>query len=159
MARSPRPTPSKTRAARKARGGNSGAAKTRRASQGASKKTASTKGGPPAKQRAQRTPATSRGRKGQPQNENWVAGISSLMTSQLGREILADVLDAAAGVLRQNRQIGQEVEVAGRAMIDTGADAASTAVQIGTEVASGAAQAGGEIAAAATEIAQAAPRV
>src|SRR5215212_2746964 len=126
MARSPRPTSSKARGGQKAPDrGNTGSAKTR-ASQGtASKKRPTTRKGPAPQARAsQRTPAKAQGRRRQPQAESWAASVGSLINSQLGREILADVLNAAAGVLRQNRQMGQQAQEAGRAVIDRGTDAA-----------------------------------
>jgi hypothetical protein len=83
-----------------------------------------------------------------------VTSMGSLVTSQLGREIVADVLDAAAAVLRQQRQMGQQAQDAGRAMLDTGSRSASTAVLVGTEVASGTVCASTEIAAAAANLAQ-----
>ena len=159
MARSPRPTSSKARGGQKARaGGNTGSAETRASEGPASKKRRTTRKGPAPQARAssQRTPAKAQGKRRQPQAESWAASVGSLINSQLGREILADVLNAAAGVLRQNRQMGQQAQEAGRAVIDRGTDAASTAVQVGTEVASGAVNTGVGITSAAVDIAQAA---
>jgi hypothetical protein len=79
--------------------------------------------------------------------------VGSLLTSQLSREILADVLNAAANVLRQNRMMSQPAPEVGRA-VDRGTELASTAVQVGTEAASGAVDTGVEITAAAVDIAQ-----
>jgi hypothetical protein len=80
--------------------------------------------------------------------------VGSLLTSELGREILADMLNAAAGVLRQNRGTGQQAHEAGRAMVEGGTDVATTAMQVGTEAASGAVDTGAEITAAAVDMAQ-----
>jgi hypothetical protein len=80
--------------------------------------------------------------------------VGSLLTSQLGREILADVLNAAAGVLRQTREINEQGQETGQAMIARGTDLASTAVEVGTKAASGAVDTGAEITAAAVDIAQ-----
>ena len=80
--------------------------------------------------------------------------MGSLVTSELGREILADMLNAAAGVLRQHRGTGQQAQEAGRAMVDRGTDLATMAVQVGTVVTSGAVDTGAEITAAAVDMAQ-----
>jgi hypothetical protein len=80
--------------------------------------------------------------------------MNTLLTSDLGREILADVLNAAAGALRQNREMGQKAQEAGRAMTDRGTDLASSAVQVGTQAAAGAVDTSAEITAAAVDIAQ-----
>ena len=80
--------------------------------------------------------------------------MGSLLTSELGREIMADMLNAAAGVLRQNRGPGQQAQEARRAIVEGGTDVATTAMQVGTEAASGAVDTGAEITAAAVDMAQ-----
>jgi hypothetical protein len=80
--------------------------------------------------------------------------VDSLLSSELGREILADMLNAAAGVLRQHRGTGQQTQEAGQAIVDRGTALATTAVQVGREAASGAVDAGVEITAAAVDIVQ-----
>ena len=149
MARSPKSPPSKARRGGKGQAAGGGS-KTRASSAAASKK-ATAKKGASAKNRSasKRAPA-----RAQPQAASWGASVESLLTSELGREILADVLNATAGVLRQNREMGRQAEVAGRAMIDRGTDLASTAVNVGTEVASGAVDTSADITAAAVDIAQ-----
>ena len=156
MARSPRSTSSKAPTGRKARAGGAASTKTRASAGAASKKNAGAGKGPARQPRAasKRTQTRAQSRRGQPQAESWAAGVGSLLTSEVGREILADMLNAAAGVLRQNRGTGQQAQEAGRAMVDRGTDLASTAVQVGTEAASGAVEAGAEITAAAVDIAQ-----
>ncbi|HEX2134692.1 MAG TPA: hypothetical protein VHG30_02140 [Microvirga sp.] len=61
------------------------------------------------------------------QNESWANSVSSLLHTQAGREILADVLDAAAGVLRRNREIAQQVVASGGAALEAGTNAAQSA--------------------------------
>jgi len=63
-------------------------------------------------------------------------------------------LNAAAGVLRQTREINEQGQETGQAMIARGTDLASTAVEVGTKAASGAVDTGAEITAAAVDIAQ-----
>jgi hypothetical protein len=75
------------------------------------------------------------------------------MTSPVGREILAEVLDAAAAVLRRNRT-GEEIMGAVSAAAERTGNAASTAMEVGSEVAAGAADAGQQIAAAAVDMAE-----
>ncbi|HEX2136262.1 MAG TPA: hypothetical protein VHG30_10210 [Microvirga sp.] len=79
------------------------------------------------------------------------AGVGALLGTQYGREVLAEVLNAAAAVLRRSRE---QVQEAGQAMLDRSTDLASSAVNVGTEVASGAVEAGAEITAAAVDMAQ-----
>ena len=156
MARSPRSTSSKAPTGRKARGGGAASTKTRASAGTASKKNTGAGKGLARQPRAasKRTQIRAQPRRGQPQAESWAAGVGSVLTSELGREILADMLNAAAGVLRQNRGTGQQAQEAGRGMIEGGTDLASTAVQVGTEAASGAVDAGAEITAAAVDMAQ-----
>jgi hypothetical protein len=156
MARSPRSTSSKAPTGRKARAGGAASTKTRASAGTASKKNAGPGKGPARQPRAasKRTQTRARPGRGQPQAGNWAAGVSSLLTSELGREILADMLNAAAGILRQHRGTDQQAQEAGQGMADRGTDLASTAVQVGTEAASGAVDAGAEITAAAVDIAQ-----
>lgn len=102
---------------------------------------------------AKRTVARSRGRKGPSQAESWANSVGSLLTSPLGREILADVLDAASAVLRRDRG-GQQVTGAVNAIADTGSDIVSTAADVSTDVASGAMDAGITIASAMADMAE-----
>jgi hypothetical protein len=64
------------------------------------------------------------------------------------------MLNAAAGVLRQNRGTGQQAQAAGRGKVEGGTDVATTAMQVGTGAASGAVDTGAEITAAAVDMAQ-----
>jgi hypothetical protein len=130
--------------------------KTRASAGAASKKNAGAGKGPARQPRAasKRTQTRAQSSGGEPQAKSWAAGVGSLLTSEPGREILADMLNAAAGVLRQNRGVGQQAQEAGRGMVDRGTDLASTAVQVGTEAASGAVDTGAEITAAAVDMAQ-----
>lgn len=155
MARSPKSTSTKARSGRKTRTGPTASTKSRARKGAASKKTAEARKGSASKARAasKRTQVRAQPRKGQPKAESWAASVGSLVTSQLGREILADVLNAAADVLRQHRAAGQQAQEV-RAIVGRGPDLASTAVQVGTEAASGAVDAGAEITAAAVDIAQ-----
>ena len=135
MARSPRSTPSKARSGGKARGGSSkstgsskvGAARTtaKRAaarsaapSRSTSKASAGRKSGP-SKAASKRGAGRAQSRAGQGPMESWAASIGSLLTSQPGRETLAEVLDAAAAVLRRD----QTGETAAADMARTVADA------------------------------------
>jgi hypothetical protein len=76
------------------------------------------------------------------------------MTSQAGREVLAEVLEAAAGVLKRARDTGNQIADAGSAAMDTGSNVVSRAVGMTTDAAAGAIETSGEIAAAATEMVQ-----
>ncbi len=89
----------------------------------------------------------------QAQAASWASSVGSLLNSQLGREILADVLDAASAVLRRDRR-GQQVERTVNAVADAGSDIASTAVDVSTDIASGAVEAGATIASAVTDMAE-----
>src|SRR5215212_9093218 len=89
MAKSTKSTPSKTRAGGKAK-----------------PRAPAKKGGTPQRRGAQARAASKKSaRRQSPQTESWASSVGSLLTSQPGREILAEVLDAAAGVLRRNREI------------------------------------------------------
>jgi hypothetical protein len=156
MARSPRSTSSKAPTGHKARAGGAASTKTRASAGTASKKNAGAGKGPARQPRAasKRTQTRAQPRRRQPQPESWAAGVGSLLTSELGREILADMLNAAAGALRQHRGTGQQAQEAGQGMVDRGTDVATTAVQVGSEAASGAVDTGAEITAAAVDMAQ-----
>jgi hypothetical protein len=82
--------------------------------------------------------------------------MGALLTSQVGRQVLAEVLEAASAVLRRVRDTGQQVTGAGKAAMDTGSDTASKAVDVSTEALSGAIETSGEIASAAAGMVQAA---
>jgi type II secretory pathway component HofQ len=132
MARSPRSTSSKARAGGKARGGSSKG--TRAAKKSTSKRAASRSAAP--SQRTSKAPASSKGaasraskksrsahaqgRMRQAQLDSWATNISSLLSSQPGRDILAEALDAAAAVLRRDRGGQQAAEA-----LTTAADAAT----------------------------------
>ena len=155
MARSPTKTTSKTARVRTGTG-NTGAAKARASKSAARKKTQTPTKSAASKDRSasKRTARKPQGRTTKAPSETWAASVGTLLTSDLSREILAEVLNAAAGVLRQNRRAGQQVQDTGRAMLDRSTESASTAVQVGTEVAAGAVDAGTEISVAAAEMAQ-----
>jgi hypothetical protein len=101
-----------------------------------------------------RSPSKNRGRETTQQAESWAANVGSLVVSEVGRQILAEMLDAAARALRENRAVAREVQAAGEAIIDRGAETASTVVQVGAEVASGTVEAGTEVASAAATMAR-----
>ena len=153
MARTPRDGGEQNASAgRKAGSGKRRAAAKRGGEKGAAVRKVSAK----ARGASKRTPAKARAGRRQPQTESWAASVGTLISSQLGRDILADVLTAAARVLRENREVAYEAQQAGRAMIDRGADVASTTAQVGTEVAAGAVNAGAQVTSAAVDVAQAA---
>src|SRR5215211_4346305 len=126
MAGSPSKTSVRSRSGATARS-SAGARKT-----GATKARASKQAANSAAARQQsaskRTARKPQGRTRVPQPENWAASVGTLLTSDLSREILAEVLNAAAGVLRQNRQVGQQVQNVGQAMLGSSAESASSAV-------------------------------
>ena len=157
MARSPAKTSARSHSGARARPSagtrKTGAAKASGSKQVDRKNTPKSAKGP-ARQRSERTARKPQGRTRGAPSENWAASVGTLLTSDLSREILAEVLNAAAGVLRQNRRVGQRVQDTGRAMLDRSTESASTAVQVGTEVAAGAVDAGTEISVAAAEMAQ-----
>jgi hypothetical protein len=112
MAKSTKSTSSKTRSSKKApvrSAAKKGAANKRGA--GSTKRT-----------QARSTRATSSAKRSAAQRanpaENWAASVGSLLGTQLGREILADVLDAAAAVLRRNRELAQSVAASGEAALE-----------------------------------------
>ena len=153
MARSPNKTTSKSARVRTGTG-NTGAAKARASKSAARKKTPTKSAASKDRSASKRTARKPQGRTTKAPSENWAASVGTLLTSDLSREILAEVLNAAAGVLRQNRRAGQQVQDTGRAMLDRSTESASTAVRVGTEVAAGAVDAGTEISVAAAEMAQ-----
>jgi hypothetical protein len=102
---------------------------------------------------AKRSASRGQGRRQQPQAETWTSSIGTLLNSQLGREILADALDAASAVLRRDRS-GQQVTSAVNAVADAGGNVASTAVDVSTDVASSALDAGAKMASAVSDIAE-----
>lgn len=119
MAKSTKSTPSKARAGGKSKQRTSAKKSAPRKSRGAQARTASKRAA----------------RKQTPQAETWAASIGSLLSSQPGREILADVLDAAAGVLRRNREITQQVVASGEAALESGRDLATAAFRASTSAA------------------------
>jgi hypothetical protein len=141
MAKSTKSTSSKTRGSKKTparSAAKKGAAKKRSA--GATKRTQAKSAG--SKGAAKRSAAQRTG-----PAENWAASVGSLLGTQLGREILADVLDAAAGVLRRNRELAQSVAATGEAALESGREMATAAFTTSTNVA-------GDVASAARDMAQ-----
>ena len=116
------------KAAKKASAKRGGAAKTRARSGGAHRSAAKNTG---AKKQM-------RSRKAQGQSsglsENWLGAASTLVASAVGREILAEVLEAAVSALRRSRgNIGE----AARAGAEQASHTAGAAVDVATEVATG----------------------
>jgi hypothetical protein len=71
-----------------------------------------------------------------PAGQNWSGALETLVSSSLGRDILADALEAAAGALRRGRgELQETVAASARAIRDT----SSAAIDAGTEVVTGAA--------------------
>lgn len=117
MARTTKTTASGTRASKKAEGGAT------------SKKQAA-----PAARSTQKTRAPSRRRaSSEPSSQSWIGLLSDLITSPLGREILADVLIAAAAALKKDRPTVQQAFEDG---VQKAAQAGATAVGAGSDVAS-----------------------
>jgi hypothetical protein len=141
MAKSTKSTSSKTRGSKKT------------PARSAAKKGAANKrgAGPTKRTQAKSKQATSSAKRsaGQRANlsENWAASVGSLLGTQLGREILADVLDAAAGVLRRNRELAQSVAATGEAALESGREMTNAAFTASTNVA-------GDVASAARDMAQ-----
>lgn len=108
MAKSTKSTSSKARGGRKAQ------------ERAGSKKTAAQ----PRRGGQARAGAKKSARRQTAQTESWANSVSSLLSTQAGREILADVFDAAAGVLRRNREIAQQVVASGGAALQAGTNAA-----------------------------------
>lgn len=115
--------------------------------QGASKRTAG---------KAQARQTRGQRKRQQPEAAAWASSVGSLLASQTGRDILAEVLEAAAGVLRKVRQTGEQVADASSAAADAGADLATRAVEMSTDVASDVAEGGADIAAAGANMVDAA---
>ncbi len=105
---------------------------------------------------ARRAASKTSRRKRHSQSEGWASSIGSLGGSDLGREILADVLEAATAVLRKSRQAGEDAASTMRATADAGVEYATDAVEAGADVASGAMDAGERITGAAVDMAEAA---
>jgi hypothetical protein len=119
MAKSTKSTPSKTRAGAKTKPRVSAKKEGAPQRRGARARAASKKSAP---KQVSRT-------------EGWASSVGSLLTSQPGREILADVLDAAAGVLRRNREVAQQVVASGEAAVESGRELATAAFRAGTTAA------------------------
>src|SRR5215210_7917610 len=101
MARAAGPTTSKARAGRKTseRSGEGSArtAKKSASTVAAPKRSARARKGTAKERSAAKRPAsTAQGRRGRPPSENWATNVGLLLGTQVGREILADVLNAAA---------------------------------------------------------------
>jgi hypothetical protein len=142
MAKSTKSTSSNTRGSKKTAGRSAarkGAAKKRGAGSGTRTQAKSARG--------QSSTKRSAGQRAKPAAENWAASVGSLLGTQLGREILADVLDAAAGVLRRNRELAQSVADSGEAALESGREMATAAFTASTNVA-------GDVASAARDMAQ-----
>ena len=136
MAQSPR-KPAKSRASGKSQ--KTAPTKSRAPSRASAKGQAASKSRATSKQRAapKRMPSP-RGdaRVSKAPDRSWTETLQTLVTSSLGREILADVLEASAGALRKARTDAQDAMEAG-ALATTAAGQAATSV--GTEMATGAA--------------------
>ena len=117
MARPTKTTASGTRTGKKAEGG------------AASKRQTA-----PTARVTQKTRASSRRRvSSESSSQSWGSLLNTLVTSSLGREILADVLIAAAAALKKDRPIVQRAFEEG---VQKAAQAGATAVGAGTDVAS-----------------------
>ena len=117
MAKSAKKTSTKRSGGAKARGRSAGKQRS------PSKKTVGQKRGASGKRMTQSAAA-----------ENLLGAVSTLAGSALGRQIIADVLEAAATALRKDRgNIRQEIETGVEQVTET----AGTAVNVATEVASG----------------------
>jgi hypothetical protein len=130
MAQAPR-KPAKARASGKASKGSPSK------SRGSAKAPAQSKSRAPTKQRAapKRMPSSkSESRVSSATDQNWSGMIQALVTSTMGREVLADVLEAAAGALRKARADVQDAMAAGATAASAAGD---TAVNVGTEMATG----------------------
>jgi hypothetical protein len=128
VARNPRSSATKARGTGKARKGSASKARSARKSSAAPTRprAAAKKGGT----------STRRARTAGPAGESWSGALETLVSSSLGRDILADALEAAAGALRRGRGELQETVTAGaRAIRDT----SSAAIDAGTEMVTGAA--------------------
>jgi hypothetical protein len=147
MARSPRTTASKARAGSKARRNTAPKA-------AAPSKKATAKRAPAKKASSKRTGSKAQAKRPQAQAENWAGSVGSLLTSQVGREVLAEVLEAAVSVLRRVRDTGQQIANTGGAAVDAGSSTVSSAVDVTTDVASGAIETGTEIASATADMMQ-----
>ena len=66
--------------------------------------------------------------------EGWVSAVNTLAGSTFGREILADVLEAAAASIRKQRQIASEMAEMGAEMVSDAAVINAEAVQEATRV-------------------------
>jgi len=145
MAKSTKTTPSKSRS-----GGDKTTSSKNRSGRKANRRAAAKKSSAP--QSRTRARASTKASAKRPQdNEGWVHSIGSLLDSQAGRAILADVLDAAAGALRRNSEAAQQMIASGEAAIDSGRELAGSAVRAGTTAAEGAASAARELAETAIE--------
>jgi len=67
-------------------------------------------------------------------DQNWSGMVQALVTSNMGREVLADVLEAAAGALRKTRADVQDAMEAG---VSAASAAGDSAVNVGAEMATG----------------------
>jgi hypothetical protein len=127
MARGPRGTSSKARKAGTARGGRKAKAQKRSAAKGAA---AGTKASAATGAR-KRSASKAQKRRPSEQPQSWSGVVASLVTSAMGRAILADVLEAAAAALRKERP-GFE-----QAGADQMASAREAATSAGSEIVSG----------------------
>jgi hypothetical protein len=128
MARHPRSSAAKARGSEKARKGPASKARAARKSSAAPARTrAAAKKGITSKRRA---------RTAVPAGQSWSGALETLVSTSLGRNVLADALEAAAGALRRGQGELEETVAAGaRAIRDT----SSAAIDAGTEVVTGAA--------------------
>jgi hypothetical protein len=138
MARGPRATSSRDRDVGNApsRGGKGrGRAKpqsgARAQKRSAAKDTAAKAATPTRKGAQKRTASKPERRRPSEQSQGWGSAVASLVTSALGRAILADVLEAAAAALKKERP---EFERAG---VDQIASPGEAATSVGSEMMSG----------------------
>src|SRR5688572_26762126 len=104
-----------------------------RASKNAGGGARSKKQAAPAARSTQKTRAPSRKRaSSESSSQSWGSFLNDLVTSSLGREILADVLIAAAAALKKDRPVVQQALEDG---VQRAAQAGASAVGAGTDVA------------------------
>ncbi len=128
--------------------------KTNSSTAGATKRSAGSGNAGKARGGSKRAVTKAQGRRQQPQLKGGAGSIGSLSSTEVGRTVLAEVLEAAAAVLRRARGGAQTVGAAATNMAETRADLASPAVDVATDVASGAVEASTGIATAAADMAQ-----
>jgi hypothetical protein len=135
MARGPRETSSKARNAGTARGGGKAkaqrGAQKRSAAKGAAAGTKASAATGTRKGARKRSASKVQKRRPSEQPQSWSGVVASLVTSAMGRALLADVLEAAAAALRKERP---GFEQAGTDQLASAGEAATSA---GSEIVSG----------------------